>query len=137
MVSGGEHVFAFARRDGFFGQAHFVRCPCFDFDEDRDITLFSDNINFTVGSSGVPRHDFISTLCEIFGGCIFAPFADALIMTSFQKFFQNGHETLVEFRFERFGVLCETRIMPEHELGGPFDGKLLRSFTGCCTKFLL
>ena len=62
-------MLAFARRDGFLRQAHFVRCARFDFDEDGAIALLGDDVNFAVGGSNILSDDLIAFLCEIFGIC--------------------------------------------------------------------
>lgn len=80
MLRRRDHVLTLPRRDGFLGQAHLVRCAGFDFNEDDDLALLYDDVNFTIGSPRVAGDDFTSARGEMFGGNLFAPFADSLIV---------------------------------------------------------
>ena len=85
MFGTSDHMLTLAGCDGFFRQPQLVQCPCFDFDEDDALALFCNDVNFAIRCADVSSNDLATVLREIFGGCLFAPLADVLMMFHFKN----------------------------------------------------
>ena len=64
VFGAGQHMFALASRDILFGEEIFTGSQGLYFNKDRHVSLFCDDVDFTVGSPRVAGDDLVATSAQ-------------------------------------------------------------------------